>query len=128
MKKVAVCEFCGQMVAGCNVPDCATEAEAVKIGTLHCNCSKAREYQMRKRCADNTKEKLDEILIVVDKNHNIRGVDETIIEYLKVGIDLLVENKAKDISVDLGNVGTIKLCVAPGKVVVRRSITLKEEA
>ena len=125
--EIAVCKFCGQIVVGADVPDNATKAEAIETGTLRCTCAKAQEYQYRRVCADKAKEKLDEILITVDKNHNIHGVDKSIIDHLKKGIDLLAEDKAKSIAVDLGNVGTIKLSVGPGKVTVHRSITLKEE-
>lgn len=127
MSEIAVCKFCGQFVAGCDVPEDATKSETIEIGTLHCNCPKAHEYQYRRVCADKAKEKLDEILVTVDKCHNIQGVDKSIIDHLKAGIDLLAEDKAKSIAVDLGNVGTIKLSVGPGKVTVHRSITLKEE-
>ena len=75
------------------------------------------------------KEKVDEIISSVDKNHNIDGLDDKTVEKFKNTLDLLVDGTVKSVGFEFAdNVGTITATAnAMGKVTVERKLTIKEK-
>ena len=122
--ELATCKYCGQIIS-VEVPDGATCAEALEIGTMHCNCLSARAYQAMQERAGIAKAELKEMLLTDDESHNIKAVDPNIFELLSVGIDLMAKDKLYKISVGLCSGGTVEIkSGAGGKISLKRSVAL----
>lgn len=120
----AVCKFCGQFVAA-EVPEGADEAEAMRIGTMECNCVEACDYQKRQHRAEKAKLELDNLLSRDNDVHNIKAVPAEVRELLKHAIDLMAEDCLFKINVGVCYGGTVDIKVgAGGKISVKHSVTL----
>ncbi len=120
----AVCKFCGQFVAA-DVPAGADEAEAIKIGTMNCNCSEAQDYQKRQQRAEKAKLEIDHLLSRDDESNNFKAVPPEVRELMKNAIDIMTEDGIYKINIGITLGGTVDIkCGAAGKISIKRSVTL----
>lgn len=104
---MTVCKFCGQLIMA-DAPEGATEEQELEIGTMHCNCEKAIMYRERINAVERAKDKVDEIVHMVDVNHNIVGLDDATVDRFKQCMELLIDGKTKSVSFTFDdNVGEI---------------------
>lgn len=123
--ELAVCKFCGQIIADCEVPEGANEKEAAHLGTMECNCVQARAYQRRTTVAEKAKAELADVLLTDDKNHNIKAVEGTVYDLLKTAIDLIADDHIHKISVGLCRGGNVEVKAGSGgKISIKRSVSL----
>lgn len=122
--EMAVCKFCGQ-VSTAEIPENATEEEALEIGVMHCNCWQARAYQQMQERAIVAKGELKEMLLTDDEAHNIKAVAPDVYDLMSEGIDLMAKDKIYKITVGLSSGGTVEVKAGSGgKISLKRSVAL----
>lgn len=125
--ELATCKFCGQILTE-EVPEGASQDEALEIGTLACNCWQAKAYQQAIERAETAKEELKEMLLKDDETHNIKAVDEEIYNLLAKAVDLMAKDKIYKISVGLGSGGMVDIKAGSGgKITLKRAVALTKK-
>ena len=122
--ELATCKFCGQILAE-EVPEGASQDEALEIGTLACNCWQAKAYQQAIERAETAKEELKDMLLKDDTAHNIKAVDIAVYDLLTEAIDLMAKDKIYKISIGLCSGGAVDIkSGSGGKISLKRSVAL----